>query len=208
MSKLKPITEISNEELLDLILENPKQVATFNYSNDVLEFISTYNIQSGEHQILLPLIYNLYKKWSQKPIHRITFGTEMSKLFVSVQYGKGTTYRINKSKEFFQEKSIKKVQNKTKRKRWNKHFKLFLDKFELKSGRFFIKDVVLYNLYDRWVYKNHNKNPLSLHQFLKFCRLNFKKPAPKMIRSHEWFSVDSKIKEHLTPDLINLMKQK
>lgn len=209
MSKsLKPITELTAEELLDLISENPKEVSNIEYNNDILEFISLYNIQSGENQILVPLIYELYRKWSKKPLHRNQFGMEMSKFFVSVRYGLGTTYRINKSKEFFLEKSIKKNANKTKKKPWLKHFQNFISKYDLKSGRFYVKDIVLYNLYDRWVYKNNNKRPLNLYQFLKFCRLFFKKPAPKMIKNHEYFSLNEEINEYLTPDLINLMKQK
>lgn len=208
MSKLKPITQISNEELLDLIKDNPNEISTFDYSNDILDFISTFGIKEGAHKVLLPLIYQIYKKWSRKPLHRNYFGRELSKLFENVKYGPGTGYFINKPKEFFLEKSVKKKQNKTKRKPWLKHFQRFILKFDIKSGRFYIKDVVLYNLYDRWVYKNGKQNPLSFNQFLKFCNLFFKNPAPKIINSQNWYSIDSSIQEHLTPDLINLMKQK
>jgi hypothetical protein len=209
-NKLKPITEYTREELLKILEENPSnsEYLNINYTNDVNDFISTYGIKNGDHQIMLPVIYNLYKRWSKAPIHRNPFGVEMAKLFFGVKYGMGTAYRINKTKDFFLEKSTKKKLNKTKRKHWFKHFKKFMDKFELKSGRFYVKDVVLYNLYDKWTYKNNNHNPLSFRQFLKFCRLFFKNPAPKIIQGTIWFSMDSKIQEHLTPELINLMKQK
>lgn len=208
MQKLKPITEIPIEELLELLKENPTEINTYDYSNDVLDFISIYGIKSGENQILLPLIYNLYKSWSKNPLYRNQFGMEMSKLFVSVRYGNGNTYRINKTKDFFLEKSVKKKQNKTKRKPWLKHFKCFINKYQLKSGRFYIKDIVLYNLYDKWTYKNNNHNPLSLFQFLKFCKLFFKNPAPKQINGVIWFSVNSEIQKYFTPDLIKLMEKK
>lgn len=207
MSKtLKPITEISNEDLLDIISENPNKINTYEYNNDVLEFISTYGIKEGENQILFPLIFNLYKSWSRKPLFRNNFGIELSKLFVSVKYGLATTYRINKSKDFFLEKSVKKKQNKTKRKPWLKHFQKFVDKFELKSGSFYIKDIVLYNIYDKWVYKNGKKNPLSFHQFLKFCNLFFKKPAKKIINGHEYFGMDKNIQKYFNDNLLELMK--
>lgn len=208
MSKLKPITEYTPEELLELVEKNTTNEEKFNYEypNDVLEFLSIYQIKEGPNQILLPLIFNLYKKWSKKPIHRNQFGMEMSKFFTSVKYGMGTTYRINKSKEFFIDKTIIKKRNKTKGKQWNKHFKSFISKFNIETGRFYVKDIVLYNIYDKWTYKNGNKNPLSFTQFLKFCRLYFK--INKMIKGSEWFSLSENLKELITPDLINLMKQK
>jgi len=211
MSKLKPITEYTATELLELIKTNPTDgvpITNYEHPTDVMEFIAIYRLTDGPNQILLPIIYELYKRWSKKPLHRNPFGKEMSKFFTSVKYGMGTTYRLNKSKDFFLERSLKKKQNKTKRKPWLKHFKLFMNHFNLKSGSFYVKDVVLYNLYDKWTYKNGNKNPLSFPQFLKFCRLFFSKPEIKTIRGTHWFAVDSNLKEKLTPDLINLMKQK
>lgn len=205
----KPITELTSEQLLELLKENPQEVPTFEYSNDVLDFLSTYGIKEGPNKIFVSLIYGLYKRWSKKPIYRTQFGMELSKLFDSFQgTSKLTKYQINKSKEFFLEKSVKKGQNKTKRKPWLGHFLKFKEYYKLKSGSFYIKDVVLYNLYDKWVYKNNNKNPLSMHQFLKFCRLFFQNPAIKIVKGHEYFSINSETKEYLTPDLINLMKQK
>lgn len=204
---LKPITEISKEDLLDLVNSNTNKVTIFDYKNDLLDFISTYNIIQGENRIPGQLIYNLYKRWSKNPLHRNHFGQEMSQLFPNIRYGQGNVFLINKEKDYFLEKIVNKKQNKTKRKPWLTHFNKFIDKYQLKSGRFYVKDIVLYNLYDKWTYKNGNKNPLGFQQFLKFCRLFFSKPARKMINKHEWFSIDSNIKNHLTDNLLELMKK-
>jgi hypothetical protein len=209
MSKiLKPITEFTAAELLDLVKENPQQTLNYDHPNDVMDFIAIYRLKEGDNRVYLPVIYNMYRKWSKNPLHRNPFGKEMTKFFPSIKHGQATAYLLNHSKEFFLEKSITKKRNKTKYPHYYKHFKKFINKFDLKSGSFYIKDIVLYNLYDRWTYKNGNKNPLSFNQFLKFCKLFFSKPAPKMIRGNRWFSMDSKLKGKLTPDLINLMRNK
>jgi hypothetical protein len=205
--KIKPITEQSNEELLKIIEGNARKISTFQYKNDALDFISTFNIQQGEHRILFNLIYSVYKTWSQKPLNKRGFADELVKLFPHIKYGESNVYLVSKPRDFFIEKSLTKKKNKTKTKSWYGHFKRFVDKYQLKSGSFYIKDVVLYNLYDKWVYKNNNKHPLSMNQFLKFCRLFFQKPEVKTIKSHEWFSVNSEVRQFLTPELLELMKK-
>jgi len=209
MATLKPITEVSSEELLKLIKDNPIEVSKYEHHNDCMEFLSVYGIKQGEHRILFNLIYRLYKKWSKTPVGKRSLADAMVLLFPTIKYGQSNVYLINKEKSFFLETGAKKKkQNKTKRKPWLKHFKLFIDKFELKSGRFYVKDVVLYNLYDKWTYKNNKHNPLGFQQFLKFCRLFFKNPTPKIIRGNQWFAVDSEVQKYFTPELIKLMEKK
>lgn len=203
--QLKPITEISNEELLDLLKDDSSQTSNFQYQNDILEFISFYQITQGDYKITARLLYKLYKYWSKSPISQNSMSNDLALFFAK---SSASIFLINKPREFFLEKSSKKKVNKTKRKQWFKHFKGFIEKYNLKSGRFFVKDIVLYNLYDKWTYKNNNHNPLSLPQFIKFCRLFFHKPYPKEIKGSMWFSVDSEIQEYFTPDLINLMRKK
>lgn len=208
MNKLKPITEISSADLLEFLKENPIETPNFDYKNDSMEFLSVYGIKEGPHRILFNLIYKLYKHWSPTPISKRAFADALVLLYPHIKYGESFVYMINRPREYFLERGTKKKQNKTKRKPWLKHFKKFMEKYQLKSGRFYVKDVVLYNLYDKWTYKTNKNNPLSFYQFLKFCRLFFKTPAPKQIKGAVWFSLDSNIKEKLTPDLINLMQQK
>lgn len=202
---LKPITEYSPQELLDLISENP-QTNTFESQNDFIEFISIYGIKEGTNRVMIVPIYNTYKKFSQNPISKRAFANEMVQYFPYLDHLNVNIYLINRPRVFFLEKNLKKYQNKTKRKPWLRHFKKFVVKFELKSGSFYVKDIVLYNLYDKWVYKNNNRNPLSFKQFLKFCKLFFKNPAYKLIKGNLHFSVDKCMQKFLTPELIQLMR--
>jgi len=206
--KLKPITELKTADLLKIIEGNSRKISTLNYKNDTLDFLSTYGISQGEHRILIALIYDTYKLWSKIPISKRAFANELVRLFPHIKYGESNVYLIDKPREFFLEKNLKKKRNKIKTKSWLKHFQRFLEKYNIKSGSFYVKDIVLYNLYDKWVYKNGNKHPLTLNQFLKFCRLFFQTPKIKIIKSHEWFAIENSIKEYLTPELINLMQQK
>lgn len=206
--KLKPITELSTDDLLKVIEGNTRKISKLNYKNDTLEFLSVYNITQGENRILFNLIYAVYKTWSQKPLNKRGFADELVKLFPHISYGPSNVYLVNKERDFFLEKTLKKKVNKTKTKSWFKHFQRFINHYNLKSGSFYIKDVVLYNLYDKWVYKNGSKNQLNKTQFNNFCFIFFQKPRSKIIKNHHWYSVNQEIKEYLTPDLINLMQQK
>jgi len=199
---LKPITELTSAELLEFLQEQNEEKSQYyvNETNDINDFLSVFGLKTGEHEVTGPRIYKLYQKWSQNPLDSRSFHYNL-KLFI----GFDKVYLLNKDSNFFQKYCEIKKPDKTKKPLSLKHFKTFMDKFQIKSGRFYIKDVVLYNLYDKWVYKNNKNNPLSYYQFLKFCRLFFKKPPPKIVRQNEWFSVHKDVKQFLTPEMMELL---
>lgn len=209
MANHKPITEIPLADLLELLKNDSDRVLNYEHHNDCMEFLSVYGIKQGENRILFNLIYRLYKKWSKFPVKKRSFADALVLLYPHIKYGESFVYLINKDKYFFLERGAKKKKlNKTKRKHWFRHFKTFIKKYDLKSGRFYVKDIVLYNLYDKWTYKNNNHNPLGFQQFLKFCKLFFKNPAPKQIKGTLWVGLDSEVQKHFTPELLKLMEKK
>ncbi len=214
MSKFKPITEISETELLDLIKTNPAAVPgianvvklLYESGTDINEFLSFYQISEGENRVTGTLLYNLYKRWSLNPRSRVQFTNEILEFFPIIRYGVGYVFFINKTKnELLIEKGEFKTKKlKTQSKSWSQHFQNYLKKYNIKTGRFYVKDVVLYNLYDKWLYEQRRKHNLSLQQFNHFCKVFFKS---KRIKGHIWFAVDKKIQEILTPNLLEQMKK-
>lgn len=203
----KAITELSDEEIIKLAHQSSE--TKIEHSNDIMEFVSVYNLKTGEERITTKLLYNLYSKWSQNPVTRKTFALVLIDLFPSIRYGKSHVICLDKKAINLKEETYNylKRMDKTKQKNWTIHFKKYLSKYQLKKGGLFIKDTVLYNLYDKWCfkgYKTKNYHPLSLYQFNNFCKLFFKN---KLVKGNYWFGLEYTILNHLSEDLIKEMKK-
>jgi len=205
MSK-KALTELTDEEL-NKLLDNTIESNTISGINDINEFISTYNIKSGSFRIPTKLLYKIYKSWSKDPLRGKTFTNNLTDLFPVIRYGSGFMLCLNKDvwnlKEDFN-KHFKPL-NKTKNKNYKEHFDNFLKHYNIENGSFFIKDSVLYNLYDKWTYKNKKRHPLGEAQFINFCRLYF--PKFKKIEKVYWFPIDHSINQYLSEELKRQMKE-
>lgn len=208
MSK-KIITELTDEELNKLLEDssNSESITVFN-KNDINEFISVYGIKSGTYQVSIKLLGKLYRQWSKDPIHPRTFANCLTDLFPYIRGGDSNFLCVNKDvwklKEVFD--NYFKSQEKTKMKHYKTHFDAFINYYKLKKGSFFIKDNVLYNLYDKWTYKNKNNNPLIKSQFINFCKLYF--PKYKKIEKIHWFPIDHSINQYLSEELKRQMSEK
>ena len=201
----KSTTEMTEKELLDLVSKD-SDIILYNWPNDVMEFISVYNIKSGKEEIASKLLYKLYKLWSKQPVKKRTFAMTFTDLFPSINSIDGTKYNlillldkkaINLKQEAY---NFIKKNDKTKEKGWMEHFEKYLYFFSIKSGSLFIKDSVLYKLYSRWYGKK--RRPLGFDQFNNYCKLYFKN---KLIKTNYWFAVDKYIKNHLDEELIKEM---
>jgi hypothetical protein len=197
----KSITELSEQELLS-ILGADSQAKVYTWPNDVMEFISVYNLKSGTEEVTSSLLYNLYTHWSKDPVKRKAFTFTLRDLFPTINYSKTFVVLLNSSTLNLKAQAYKYVEkeDKTKEKGWMDHFEKYLFFYSLKSGSFFAKDSVLYSLYSRWYGKK--RRPLGFKQFNNHCKLYFKN---KLIKTHYWFAVDHSIKNHLDEELIKDM---
>lgn len=196
----KSITELNEAELLDLIKDESSNIKIYEWPTDVMEFISVYNLKSGTERITTKLLYKLYKLWSKNPVKRKTLTNTLTDLFPSDRIGESYLILLDKNALNIKTSTLKylKKVNKTKHKGWVEHFNKYLHEYCIESGSFFVKDTVLYNLYDKWCFKK--RSPLGFAQFNNFCKLYFNN---KFINNHDWFSVNPSIKKHLTEDIMN-----
>lgn len=194
----KPITEYTNEELLKTITNEP--TVNLEPVNDVLDFISVYNIQSGTHKVASNLLYKTYQMWSQNPLPAKAFTYEMQDFFPLIE----SYYSLNKDPLELKKLLIeyRTPKSKTKMPQWQKHFNEFVEHYSLKRGRLLVKNKVLYNLYDKWVYEN-KKQSLNSYQFNRFCKSHFKS---KKIRDDRWYLIKPTIIDHLSPELRNQIR--
>lgn len=208
----KTINQLSDKELHELLQSSPQIPVenSFNYPNDIMDFISFYNLKPGEENIPLRVLYKVYNKWSETPLKRSQFSEHIGRFFVTKAFGNGNSVVcLDKNAKQFQKiiQEFFKKMDKTKKKGYKKHFDSFLNFYNISPGTLYLKDKVLYDLYDKWTYKNQNYNPLSFNQFLGFLRLYFKKDE-KYIAGNYYFSLDATIVNHLSEDMINEMKKR
>lgn len=200
----KSITQLSEQELLDII-GSKQPVKVYVYPDDVMEFISVYNLKSGQEPVTTKLLYKLYTFWSKDPVLRRRFTHTLTDLFPSSATNKSVVILLDKPALNLKQEAYNyvKEQDKTKDKGWMEHFEKYLYFYSLKSGSFFIKDSVLYKLYSRWYGKK--RRPLGFKQFNNFCKLYF---FSEIIKKNYWFAVDPSIKNHLDEELIKEMRKK
>lgn len=204
----KLITELTEEELLKLLED--KEGDNFNltdYKNDLLEFISFYQLRPGTNKVTPAILFELYKLWSKKPIKQKAFTKQMGEMLPTERTFSLRYYLLNCPQNSVLGYVIKylKTHNKTHSKVYKQHFDNFLKKYEIKNGSFFIKDFVLFDLYDQWVYQIRKRRPFSYNQFQNFCKLYFEH---KYIEPNNWYGVDQSIIRYLSEEMTHALKTK
>lgn len=213
MALKKLPNSLTNKELLDSIkdVSNDEPVILETHSNDVLKFLTTYNIKPGKQLVMKRLLYDLYRKWSKMPVDPRKFTFEVGK-YLLLHGTRRPCYFINREgftlAQEIEKLYIQHTKDKTKIVNYKRHFDSFLNYYGLKPGNYYIESYVLYNLYDKWVYKNGNqRHPLGSNQFHSFCKLYFKKERLTSNRV-AWFGVNKKaIQQHLSQDEIEYIRQ-
>lgn len=201
----KPITEVTDEELLKL-LEGNSETSELNieeYPNDVLEFMSVFNLQNGPYPVKTAVLGRFYSQWSQNPLKPNQFTKELHK-FLNID---GNNFMLNITNNEILKKTLKHLEKRdnTKLKISKLHFDNFIKKYNIQKGDFWMKDIVFYDLYDKWSYEINKKRPFSFYSFKKFCNLYFMK---KSIHSNDWYAVNKSIIKHLTEEMRNVLTNK
>lgn len=192
---MSSINKISDDELLKA-LETAKETKEPPKSSEILRFIDTFKITQGPYKTGSKFIYDIYRKWSKKPLDQRSFAKEFGNYFSR----KSEKYELNLNpKEFASLRASKNSYktDKTKSPFYKQHFELFLNKFDIKRGTLYIKTAVLYDLYDKWHYKNFKKknNTIMPILFNEFMRLYFDNKIDHMTN---YFGIDKMILNHLT----------
>lgn len=150
-----------------------------NYDN-ILDFISFYNIKPGTHKVKNSMLYKLYKAWTNEiNFNKHEFPIKMNSLFENV----GGNILINidtinltsKAKEVFFKPVLRQGK---KTKEIKRHIEMFLTSHKITNGKYSIDGNILFYMYKQWV-KDKRKKTLKYTDFmvymtyyLKFYRLN------------------------------------
>lgn len=205
MALKKLPNKFTDAELLKALETEDERDIILDGHNDVLPFLSHYNIEPGENKVSKRIIYQLYKAWSEEPLSRVGFGGEIHKYipnehsaymllnFKAIEVGYKTFELIQESKY-----------DKRKNPNHRAHFEKFLNTFNIKKGNMWIEGFVLFYLYDKWTFETKKQHYIGKKNFSAFLELYLPK---KRVGSSKmkWFTVDQSILKHL-PNIDSIRK--
>lgn len=204
----------SKEELLELLESAPEARGgvKVEYRNNVIQFISQYNIIEGENSVPEKTLFRLYKAATKYSVKADEFARLFSEIFPRFKTPDGGYYKINLdainvSQEILKITNEKKI-DKTKNLQYVRTFERFTSKYGIEPGNNYIEGFVLYALFCK-PYKRSGRNiPLGYRTFINFCRLYFQE---KRVGSNRivWFGIGKGITNHVTvEEIIKIRKRK
>jgi hypothetical protein len=196
MTKILP-SQLTYEQLMS-VLEDEDSAADneiLESYNDVVPFLTNYNITPGDTPVSKKLLYKLYKTYSTEPMTNIEFAIQVGE-FVEA---KNMFYYLNID-NFAVSKHIYMEQNKidkTKSLTYQTHYNWFIKEINLQRGMKWIEGFVLFYIYKDFC-KARRVNPkLGYNSFHRFLKLHFQFRRKNENRSL-WFRVDDNIYNLLT----------
>lgn len=177
--------------------------------NDFLSFLSFYNIKTGEEQVSLAVLYELYNRWSKVKMKHFKFSNLFCKYFKYSTAHRKKDIFINKStlnlaieaQHILFKSDTKDV---TKNSKFTKQIECYIDEFGLVKGSDYIDSSVLFYFYDNWSYKRLKQ--LNKQQFNTFMELFFDKKYTKRDNTI-WFCINRlNIMEKITNESLEKAK--
>lgn len=213
-SSLKTLpSQLSYEELMEAMEDAPEvEGEVLEHTEDVVPFLSSYNVTPGDHLVSKRLLYKLYRTYSKNPVPQQPFILQVGD-FVATKFAGGRPFFCLNQDNFAISTAIFKNEKrieKTKSLTYQKHFQWFLTGRGVKKGSKWVEGFILFYIY-RDFCKSHRINPkLGYENFHKFLKLHFKFRRLRENRSL-WFQVDStthSILEESEKDVIRESRKK
>jgi len=183
-------SQLTEQEILDLLYsdeveEETKQI--FDYTDDVVPFLTNYNITPGTSYVSKKLIYKLYKLYSKEPLDKQTFNIQVGRYVEPA----GGNFLINID-NFAISNHIytkEKTRDKTKSLNYQKHFQWFLTERGVEKGKVWLEGFVLFFIYKDFCNSRRVSPKLGYVNFHKFLKLHLPYRRVKENRSL-WFKVN------------------
>jgi hypothetical protein len=200
---------LDTDVLLDVLetSEDNIEVIGFNYKNDILVFLSTFNIQKGEDNIKPHTLYSIYKVWSKDPIPKNAFYGEISQFIPkSLAYYKINQNVIKLTHEAYSR--FKQENRRLKSKPWTRHFEKFLVEYNLKSEDFWVEAPILYFIYDKYTNEcgldDHPSTHMSKQVFFTYADLFLKH---KKTKTDKFYAVNDNILKQFQDGQLDRMRK-
>lgn len=158
------------KDLLDVVLNNKEIEVEAPITDDFILFVKEYDLQIGEELVKVDFLYDLYKQKYGSLIKK-EFKKTIKKHFAT----QGNFVKININSIALSERAKKLIVTEKKKnpihsKRYEKHFKLFLEVKNITQGQFWCSIDKLYKDYSK--FRKERRLPLKINQddFLDFFK--------------------------------------
>lgn len=207
MSKKVLPQEIDLEALLKTAIEDSghSQEEELIIHDNILEFMSYYNIKPGTFPVKKRVIYKIFKAWSKAENYGPRyFGLKLTQFFESDVHNVFINYDAidltKKAKEvFFKLDTSKKTTNKNRKQQIEK----FLVGMSVNPGDYIIHSSALYYIYEGWALSNRKK-VMGIRTFSSYIKF-YLKSYKEYVTSTYFFYID---KNTLKVDGVTLEKAK
>lgn len=171
--------QISTKDLLDSLeeksLESSIQEEQEIIHDNILEFLSFYNIKQGEEPVKRRVLYKMFRAWTKSKDYGVSyFSLQLNQYFFSdlrhVYIDINALDLTKKAKEvFFNLKNSTGVTSKYKDKLTKIQIEDFLKKFRIVHGEYSAQGTMLYYIYEEWAMKTNRKiiNIIDFTHYLK-----------------------------------------
>jgi hypothetical protein len=185
-------SQLTDEEILTLLEAEEKLwdediAKIFDYNDDIVPFLSNYQITPGTTQVSKKLLYKLYKAYSKNPLDNLNFNVKAGTYLSHDR----DHYLINID-QFAISKHIyetQKTKDKTKSLSFQKHFGWFVEESKVQQGKVWLEGFILFYIYKDFCRQRRVNPKLGYTNFHKFLKLHFQYKRIKGNRSL-WFKVD------------------
>jgi len=212
MNKKLP-SQASYEELMaaleggeEAVTEEQKTEEILEYHNNIVPFLSHYNITPGNYSVTKSLLYRLYKAYVEEPAPALVFHRVVGQYLHKYHNRSGGFYQLNLdqfkiSKHMFDLLRDSKI-DKTKSVKWRKRFETFLEAKNIAAGKDWVAGYVLYEIYLDWC-RERKKGPSfsysAFHSFLKVYFSGQRKTANRSL----WFQVNENAANYYTKEQLD-----
>lgn len=172
MSKKKLISEVSNEDLLN-VLEDPnskEQPLEKPSEHSVIQFLADFSVYPGDRKVAGVLLFKLYKYHIKNNVSSAEFHLLIQQFLKFEVINKNYYYYCNRYSEDLAKKLAEFLHKKKKVRSVNKYcrrksFEAFIKWADLKKGRSSIDVKTLYFFYDKWHYEKSTSRAFGLRIF-------------------------------------------
>lgn len=178
MQQKKLWTDITEKELLESLQSNSDEpsieVKDITDKTDVVDFMSYFNVRSGDKEVRIRVLYYAYKDWSPNPIKYTQFCTQIAKYLMRTK----DKVFINEDVLSISKKAMDYIKTQVKKKKYvvlkhKKVHKFLVDK-KIESGENMVDYLILYRLYENWSYEN-KEHPVGFRAFAEGMQCYLKK---------------------------------
>lgn len=215
MSNKKLPSQASYEELLaalekeDIAEARPETEEILEFKNNIVPFLSYYNIIPGTHPVSKKLLYRLYTSHVDDPNEPLSFHRAVGEYLPNYSNRSGKFYQLNidqfKVSQYILNLFNNTTVSKDKSNTYRKHFEKFLAAKNIKDGEKWIEGFIIFEIYQDYCRDRKKKSSFSYENFHKMLKVYFKNQRKTSNRSL-WFRVNEETTNYFTQEQTNEIK--